>query len=53
MQIYNSENFIKESLNSLINQTFKNFEIICIDGSIDNTFNILKEYEKKMREFKL
>ena len=47
MPIYNSENFIKESLNSLINQTFKNFELICVnDGSIDNTLNILKEYEK-------
>ncbi len=47
MPIYNSENYIKESLNSLINQTFKNFELICInDGSTDNTLNILKEYEK-------
>ena len=47
MPIYNSENFIKESLNSLINQTFENFEIICVnDGSTDNTLNILKEFEK-------
>ena len=48
MPIYNSENFIKESLNSLINQTFKNFEIICVnDGSTDNTLKILKEFKKK------
>ena len=48
MPIYNSENFIKESLNSLINQTFKNFEIICVnDGSTDNTLNILNEFKKK------
>ena len=46
--IYNSENFIKLCLNSLINQTFKNFEIICInDGSTDNTLKILKKYEKQ------
>jgi glycosyltransferase involved in cell wall biosynthesis len=36
--IYNSEKFIKESLNSLINQTFKNFELICDNNdSTDNT----------------
>ena len=46
--IYNSENFIKECLNSLINQSFKNFEIIGInDGSTDNSLKILKEFEEK------
>ncbi len=45
---YNSENFIKESLNSLIYQTFKNFEIICVnDGSTDNSIEILREFQKK------
>jgi len=45
---YNSEKYISECLNSLINQTFKNFEIICInDGSTDNSSKILKEFEKK------
>ena len=45
---YNSENFIKESLNSLIYQTFKNFEIICVnDGSSDNSIEILREFQKK------
>ena len=54
MPIYNSENFIKESLNSLINQTFKNFELICVnDGSTDNTLNILREYEKKDERIKI
>ena len=45
--IFNSEEFINECLNSLIKQTFKNFEVICInDGSNDNSLKILKEYEK-------
>ncbi len=48
MPIFNSEEFITECLNSLIKQTFKNFEVICInDGSIDNSLTILKEFEKK------
>ena len=48
MPIFNSENFIEECLNSLINQTFKNFELICVnDGSTDNTLKILKKFEEK------
>ena len=47
MPIYNSEKFIYECMNSLIHQTFKNFEVICInDGSIDNSLKILKNFEK-------
>ena len=46
--IFNSENYIKECLNSLIYQTFKNFEIICVnDGSTDGTLEILKEFKNK------
>ena len=46
--IFNSEEFINECLNSLIRQTFKNFEVICInDDSNDNSLTILKEFEKK------
>ena len=46
--IFNSQNFIEECLNSIINQTFKNFEIICVnDGSTDKTFEILKKLELK------
>lgn len=44
--VYNSENYLKQCLNSILNQSFKDFEIICIDdGSTDNSFAILKEYE--------
>jgi len=46
--IYNCEKYIKECLSSLIKQTFKNFEIICInDGSNDDTLKILKKFEAK------
>ena len=45
--IYNSEKYIKECLKSLIDQTFKDFEIICVnDGSTDKTLDILKKFEK-------
>lgn len=49
--LYNSENTIKESIDSILNQTYKNFEIIiCDDGSSDNTLNIAKKYLKEYPE---
>ena len=46
--VYNSEKYIIKCLDSLINQSFNNFEIICIDdGSTDNSLNILRNYEEK------
>lgn len=48
MPIYNVENYIRDSLNALVNQTLKSIEIICVnDGSTDGTLAILKEFEKK------
>lgn len=45
---YNQENFIWRCLNSLINQTYKNIEIICIDDwSKDKSLNIINEYKNK------
>ena len=45
---YNGEKFIREQLDSLINQTYKNITIIIRDdGSKDNTIKIIKEYQKK------
>jgi glycosyltransferase involved in cell wall biosynthesis len=42
---FNSDNFIRESINSVLNQTYKNIEIIVIDdGSVDTTLSILQEY---------
>lgn len=47
MAAYNCEDTISESIDSILNQTFDDWEfIICDDGSIDNTFKILKKYEQ-------
>lgn len=41
---YNQSNFIKDSVNSVLSQTYKNFEILVMDdGSTDNTVKIVKE----------
>ncbi|MDK2802122.1 MAG: glycosyltransferase family 2 protein [Oscillospiraceae bacterium] len=47
MATYNGENYIKEQINSILDQSFQDFRlIICDDQSNDKTFDILKEYEK-------
>ncbi len=46
--VYNTEQYLSKCLDSLINQTYKNIEIICVnDGSTDNSADILNEYDKK------
>lgn len=46
--VYNSEKYIKKCIDSLINQTLKNIEIILInDGSSDDSLRILRQYEKR------
>ena len=46
--IYNVSSSLKRCLNSVINQTYRNIEIICVnDGSSDDSLKILKEFEKK------
>lgn len=46
--VYNAQAYIKQCLNSLLEQTYPYYEIICVDdGSTDQSFAILKEYEKK------
>lgn len=43
--IYNSETYLEECLDSIINQTLKEIEIICVnDGSTDNSLDILNRY---------
>ena len=45
---YNSEKYLRETIDSVINQTYKNWEIIAInDGSTDKTEEILLEYKSK------
>jgi glycosyltransferase involved in cell wall biosynthesis len=42
---FNSEKVLRECLNSIVEQTFNNYEIILIDGlSTDSTVDIIKEY---------
>ena len=49
LPVYNGENYIEETVNSLFNQTFKNIEIICInDGSKDKTLEILNKLAKQI-----
>ena len=46
--VYNSEQFLEKCLNSIINQTFKDIEIICIDdGSTDKSLKILNNFADK------
>ena len=48
INVYNGEKFINKCLDSIINQTYKNLEILIInDGSTDNTLNIIKKYKDK------
>lgn len=46
--VYNASKYIGSCMDSLICQSLKNIEIICInDGSMDNSLEILKEYQQK------
>jgi glycosyltransferase involved in cell wall biosynthesis len=48
MAVYNSEEFLEETIRNIINQTFNNFEFIVIDDcSTDNSLNIIKNYTKQ------
>ena len=46
--VYNVEKYLRECLDSVVNQTMRDIEIICVnDGSTDNSLDILKEYATK------
>lgn len=52
--VYNVQNYIETCLNSVINQTYKNLEIILVDdGSPDNSGKICDEYAKKDNRIKV
>ena len=48
--VYNTGKYLRQCLNSVLNQTLSNIEIICVnDGSTDESLSILKEYEESDR----
>lgn len=50
--VYNTSAYLRECLDSIINQTLKEIEVICVDdGSVDGSLDILKEYAKKDKRF--
>ena len=52
LPVYNTEDYLKESLDALVNQTLENIQIICIDdASTDNCLEILEQYAKNDNRF--
>lgn len=52
--VYNVENYLRTCLDSIINQTLQEIEIICVDdGSTDNSLKILQEYSNIDKRFKI
>lgn len=46
--VYNSELFVERCINSILAQTYSNFELILVDdGSTDHSLDVLKEYERR------
>ena len=47
--VFNGENWLKECIESILNQTYKDFEFIIIDdGSFDNSPQIIKKYADRL-----
>ncbi len=54
LPVYNVGKYLRQSLDSLINQTLKEIEIICVDdGSTDDSYEILEEYKQKDSRIKV
>ena len=52
--VYNVEKYIHKTIDSVLSQTFKDYEVIMInDGSTDNSLAALKEYASKHKNFVL
>ena len=52
--VFNTEKYLPKCLDSLLNQTLKDIEVICVnDGSTDNSLEILNEYLKKDDRIKI
>jgi hypothetical protein len=54
MCVYNGEQFLSEAVDSILAQSFSNFEFIIVnDGSTDNTINILDKYQEEAPRIKV
>lgn len=52
--VYNAEKYISECIDSLLVQTYKNFELLILnDGSTDNTYDIIEGYSRKDERVKV
>ena len=54
MTVYNGEKFLKDAVESILNQTYSNFEFVIVDdNSTDGTFHILEQYSKRDKRINL
>ena len=52
--VYNTESYLKKCIDSVLNQTYKDYEIIIVnDGSTDNSKDIIEEYQNKYEFIKV
>ncbi len=52
--VYNTQEYLPKCLDTLINQTYSNLEIICVnDGSVDDSLALLNEYAEKDERIKV
>jgi glycosyltransferase involved in cell wall biosynthesis len=52
--VYNTGEYLRQCLDSIVNQTLNDIEIICVnDGSTDNSLDILEEYQKSDSRIKI
>lgn len=52
--VYNAANYIEDAINSVLEQSFTDWEMLCVDDeSTDNSLSILYEYQKKDKRIKV
>ena len=54
MPVYNADKFLAESINSILSQTYSDFEMLILDdASTDNSLKIIKAYAKEDKRIKI
>ena len=54
MPVYNADKFLDESINSILSQTYSEFELLILDdASTDNSLKIIKAYAKEDKRIKV